>query len=206
MNSYNTVKTAAQSEFEESRSRFIGYAKPVCSEVEAVSFIEEIKALHREATHNVYAYSLRENQMTRYSDDGEPHGTAGLPALSVLTGKKITDVAVVVTRYFGGTLLGKGGLVRAYARAAKEAVEAAEIITMGFCDVLSVKSDYSLYEPILKVLDSSGAFIKETNFTDCAEIIFSVLNEKTQGISEKIIEMTAGKSNPVLISQTFSQI
>ena len=116
MQPYTTLAGYGTDEFVEKRSRFIGYAAPVTTEAEAVDFIARIRALHREASHNVYAYALREGQVRRYSDDGEPQGTAGVPVLDVLQKQEIVDAVVVVTRYFGGTLLGAGGLVRATPR------------------------------------------------------------------------------------------
>ena len=119
---YKTVKFNTKDEFVEKRSRFIGYCKPVTTEQEAIDFINKIKKDHWDATHNVYAYSLREGQIKRYSDDGEPSGTAGMPALDVILKNDVVDVVVVVTRYFGGVLLGTGGLVRAYAKGCKVAL------------------------------------------------------------------------------------
>ena len=122
MSDYLTLGREASDEFIEKRSRFIGYAKPVKTQDEAMDFINEIRSRHWDATHNVYAYVLRDGQSRRYSDDGEPHGTAGKPILDVINGNGITDCAIVVTRYFGGTLLGTGGLVRAYSTSSKDAV------------------------------------------------------------------------------------
>ena len=113
---YRTIAAFAEDQFVEKRSRFIGAIAPVSTEEEALAFLEARRELHREATHNVYVYTLREGGLTRFSDDGEPSGTAGKPALDVLRGSGLVDVAIVVTRYFGGTLLGTGGLTRAYAQ------------------------------------------------------------------------------------------
>lgn len=123
--SYTTLAAAATSSFVERRSEFIGNVMPVTDENSALSFISGIKAKYSDAKHNVWAYILRDNNISRFSDDGEPHGTAGLPVLDVLRKSCITDSAVVVTRYFGGILLGAGGLVRAYTKAASDAVAAA---------------------------------------------------------------------------------
>jgi len=136
MNEYRTIKYEADDSFVERRSRFIGYAKPVTTNEEAVAFINEIKAKHWDATHNVYAYVLRDGQIRRYSDDGEPQGTAGIPVLDVLLKENLTDLVVVVTRYFGGVLLGAGGLVRAYSHGAKIAVVAAKMINMTLAALL----------------------------------------------------------------------
>ena len=118
MQEYQTLTREAQYEFTEKRSRFIGYARPVTTEQEALDFIAAIRSKHWDAKHNVYAYRLREGHISRYSDDGEPSGTAGIPVLSVLQKGDLTDCVIVVTRYFGGILLGGGGLVRAYSHAA----------------------------------------------------------------------------------------
>ena len=122
---YRTLHSSSQDEFTEKRSRFIGYACPVTTEDEALAFIAKIKKQHWDAKHNVYAYVLRDWQIRRYSDDGEPQGTAGIPVLDVLIKGDVTDAVIVVTRYFGGILLGGGGLVRAYGHAASIAVRAA---------------------------------------------------------------------------------
>ena len=119
---YKTVQKSSNDEFVEKRSRFIGYCTPVKSEQEAVDFINAKRSEHWNATHNVYAYSLREGNIKRYSDDGEPSGTAGMPVLEVITNNDVFDVCIVVTRYFGGVLLGTGGLVRAYSKGAKLAL------------------------------------------------------------------------------------
>lgn len=126
MEEYKTLRAPASDEFTEKRSRFIGYAQPVSTQVEAAAFIERIKKQHHDATHNVFAYLLREGQLERYSDDGEPQGTAGIPVLDVLRKQGVTNCAVVVTRYFGGILLGAGGLVRAYSHAAARQLRSAK--------------------------------------------------------------------------------
>ncbi|MBQ1830507.1 MAG: YigZ family protein, partial [Ruminococcus sp.] len=125
---YKTVAREASDEFVEKRSRFIGYVKPVKTEEEAVAFINQKRSEHWDARHNVYAYSLREGNIKRYSDDGEPSGTAGMPVLDVIVKNEIYDVCVVVTRYFGGVLLGTGGLVRAYSQGSKIALESGGIV------------------------------------------------------------------------------
>ena len=140
---YQTIAHEAAQEFVERRSRFIGYAKPVRTEEEALAFLEEIRTRHWDATHNVFAYSLRQGNLRRYSDDGEPQGTAGVPVLDVLQKSGVTDAVLVVTRYFGGVLLGAGGLVRAYSHAASLALQAGEVITMQLCKTARVMCDYN---------------------------------------------------------------
>ena len=127
---YRTVRHRASAEFIERKSRFIGHICPVQTQEEAVAFIQEQKSKYWDATHNVYAYVLREGQTRRYSDDGEPQGTAGIPVLDVLLKEELTDCVVVATRYFGGILLGTGGLVRAYGHTSKIAVDAGGIVTI----------------------------------------------------------------------------
>ena len=145
MEDYKTVQDYGEAEMIERKSRFIGYCRPVKTQEDAIDFINEIRAQHRQATHNVYAYVLRDNNIMRYSDDGEPAGTAGVPVLEVIKKEGLTDVAVVVTRYFGGILLGAGGLVRAYGKSAKLGIDAAVRIEKVYCSLYLIRCDYSTY-------------------------------------------------------------
>ena len=138
MQEYKTIGARASDEFVEKKSRFIGHICPVTMQQEALDFIQSLKTKYWDATHNVYAYVLRDGQIRRYSDDGEPQGTAGIPTLDVLLKEGLTDCCVVVTRYFGGTLLGAGGLVRAYSHACKLAVDAGGVVTMALCTTLLI--------------------------------------------------------------------
>lgn len=174
MKEYKTVEFESKDEFVEKKSRFIGYVKPVKTQEEATNFINSIKSKHWDATHNVSAFVLRENNIQRSSDDGEPSGTAGVPTLDVLLKENLVDVCVVVTRYFGGTLLGAGGLIRAYSHSSKIAVEAGHIITMAPCKVLSVSVDYSFYDRLNILLSEFNANIENSEFTDNVTITFSV--------------------------------
>ena len=166
MKEYKTVEFESKDEFVEKKSRFIGYVKPVKTQEEATNFINSIKSKHWDATHNVSAFVLRENNIQRSSDDGEPSGTAGVPTLDVLLKENLVDVCVVVTRYFGGTLLGAGGLIRAYSHSSKIAVDAGHIITMAPCKVLSVSVDYSFYDRLNILLSEFNANIENSEFTD----------------------------------------
>lgn len=159
---YKTVLSNAKDEFVEKRSRFIGYCKPVTCEQEAVDFINEKRSEHWNATHNVYAYSLREGNIKRYSDDGEPSGTAGMPCLDVIVKNEIYDVCVVVTRYFGGVLLGTGGLVRAYSHGAKIALDAAKIVMMQNCLVCSARCTYNRYGKVSALVTDNGGAVDDT--------------------------------------------
>lgn len=140
---YTTVGKQAQAEIVEKRSRFIANVKPVKTEEEALAFLEEMRQTYRDATHNVYAYIVRENNLMRYSDDGEPGGTAGLPVLDMMRKEGICDLITVVTRYFGGTLLGTGGLVHAYSKSAKEGLKAAGLLDMILCQRLTLTCAYT---------------------------------------------------------------
>lgn len=148
------------------KSRFIAQLSFADSEEAAVAFLEKVRAENRTARHNVYAYRLREGNRERYSDDGEPAKTAGTPALEVLQHSGLTDLIVVVTRYFGGVLLGTGGLVRAYTTATARALENAEVVTVRSVIELRVTVDYSLYERASLLIQGAGAKLAEPEFTD----------------------------------------
>ena len=189
---YTTVKKETSAEFVEKHSRFIGYIKPVTTEEEAVAFIEAIRAKHWDATHNVYAYSLRSGNTCRYSDDGEPSGTAGTPVLSVLTKGGITDAVIVVTRYFGGILLGAGGLVRAYSHSAALAVEASGPVVMRSCLLCSLTCDYSQYGRIASLIPESGGVIDGSDFTDVVSLRFHMTAEQLERMRPQLADATCG--------------
>ena len=161
---YFTISANAKASFIEKRSEFIGYIAPVKTNNEAVAFINSIKAEHRKAKHNVYAYILRNDNISRYSDDGEPQGTAGVPVLDVLQKRGLTDVCVVVTRYFGGILLGGGGLVRAYSHAASLACDAAHIMNMCLCHRIRITADYGMYGKISYLLPNFDTITVNSDF------------------------------------------
>lgn len=193
MAEYRTIAQAAQDEFVEKRSRFIGYARPVQTEEEAQAFIAEMKSRHWDATHNVYAYILREGNIQRYSDDGEPQGTAGIPTLDVLQKSHVTDVAVVVTRYFGGILLGGGGLVRAYSHGASIALKAAGIITMKECSLLMLSCDYSRYGRVRSLIPECGGIIDDTDFAGDVTLSFHMAPELMGSFARKLADATNGQ-------------
>ena len=157
MEDYRTIRGTAVGEYEEKKSRFIAQLSFADSEEAAVAFLEQVRAANRTARHNVYAYRLREGNRERYSDDGEPAKTAGTPALEVLQHSGLTDLIVVITRYFGGVLLGTGGLVRAYTTATARALENAEVVTVRSVVELRMTVDYSLYERASLLIDAAGA-------------------------------------------------
>lgn len=189
---YSTIKGFAEASFTEKKSEFIGYIKHVETSDEAVDFINEIRANHRKATHNVYAYVVREGNTSGYSDDGEPQGTAGMPVLNVLNKEGLTDVCCVVTRYFGGILLGGGGLVRAYSHSAKIAVDASERLVMCRCNPINVTVDYNLYGKIGHVIPEFEAKILDTEFAENVTVKLIVKKNSVEKFVEKITDIANG--------------
>ncbi len=206
MDSYKTVEREAVDEYTVKKSRFLGYAKPVTTAEAAVAFIEQIKKKHWDATHNVYAYILREGQIRRYSDDGEPQGTAGIPALDALQKAELTDLVVVCTRYFGGIMLGAGGLVRAYSHTAKIAAEAAGIITMARCTLGEVTCDYTYYGRLVPLLCSHGAIVEDTAFADSVTVRFKVPASAFGALCEAVVDTSFGKVRPLALGEIFDKI
>ena len=200
---YITLKGDGVAEFEEKRSLFIGYARPVKSEEEATSFVKEIKEKHKDATHNVYGYLMKGGILCRYSDDGEPQGTAGPPVLDVIKKSGVDDTAVVVARYFGGTLLGTGGLVRAYSLAAKLAIENAGIARFEEYAEMQVSCSYSDYQRISIDLEKSDAIVDNVDFSDAVSISFAIRAPLAESIEKKIIEISAGKSQAKTVGKRF---
>ena len=192
MDQYVTVLDYGEDSFVERRSKFIGYAKPVKREEDAVAFINELRQKHWDATHNVYAYSLREGNITRYSDDGEPQGTAGIPVLDVIKKEGITDVVVVITRYFGGVLLGTGGLVRAYSNGAKIALAAAKPVVMRECAVCKLSCSYTAYGKISSLIPSDGGTVDDVVFTDKVDVRFHIPSENMGVFEKHLTDATAG--------------
>lgn len=206
MKEYRTVEFESSDEFIEKKSRFIGYAKPVKTQAEAVEFINSIKSKHWDATHNVSAYVLKENNIQRSSDDGEPSGTAGVPVLDVLLKEELVDVCVVVTRYFGGTLLGAGGLIRAYSHGSKIAVEAGHIITMAPCKIITVSVDYSFYDRMNIMLGDFSANIENSEFADKVNIEFSIKESLVGNLSKTLTEQSNGKYTLNIIGEKFAKV
>lgn len=206
MKDYKTASGEAFSEFVEKKSRFLSYLAPVSSEAEATAFLSKISSMHREATHVVYAYSLLDGQIKRYSDDGEPSGTAGMPTLEVLTHKEIYNVAIATVRYFGGTLLGTGGLTRAYSRGASDVVSAANIITRTYGDLLSLLIPYTLYGKINTYLSSQRVVITESDFGEIVSLkVFSPIAE-TEALCRELIDISAAKVEISPICRQFLDI
>lgn len=193
MEQYYTVGVEAQAEHIEKKSRFIDYCRPVKTEEEAVNFIAEIRKRHADARHNCYAYRLRDGQIQRYSDDGEPQGTAGIPILEVLAKQELTDCAVVVTRYFGGVLLGTGGLVRAYTKGAKLAVKESGIVEMCSCAQCEVTCDYGFYGTLQTTLLKFEAVTTDTVYADNVTVSFYLTVDSFLKLQDEITEKSFGK-------------
>ncbi len=190
---YKTVKSYSEFRFVERKSEFIGYCAPVTTEGDAIAFVSSIKKKHSDATHNVYAYVLRQGQAQRFSDDGEPHGTAGMPVLDSIRKADLTDVAVVVTRYFGGILLGTGGLVRAYTAGAVGAIKEAEIIEMVDFALISVKAGYSEYQKIMPVVSAYNAKTEDSDFGMDVTLTLKVKADQEEKFRADLIEATNGR-------------
>lgn len=206
MASYKTVKKESYDEFIEKKSRFIGYVKPVKTVDEAVAFVNEIKSKHWDATHNVYAYSLREGQVKRFSDDGEPQGTAGIPTLDVILKQDVVDCCVVVTRYFGGIMLGAGGLVRAYSHGAKIALDAGEVITMSLCKIVRVRADYNFYGRLVPLICEEGGIVEDTQFTDNVEVTFRIPEEKVPFFQARLTDVSNGRFFSEVIDEKYCEV
>ncbi len=180
-------------EFTEKKSRFIGVVRYTKTEEEALAFIAEQNEKHKTAGHNVYAYSIRDNNIMRYSDNGEPQGTAGLPVLDVFRKEEVFDFCCVVTRYFGGILLGTGGLVRAYSHAAKIALDSAGIAVMRLWTDGSMSIPYNLFEIVQKAIVSLGAKITATDYGAEVTVSFLIPTEEFDMVSAQIFDTTNGR-------------
>lgn len=190
---YKTVREPSEFRMIERKSEFIGYCAPVKTEAEAVAFVNSIKKKHSNATHNVYAYVLREGFAQRFSDDGEPHGTAGMPVLDSIRKAELTDVAVVVTRYFGGILLGTGGLVRAYTSAASGAIKEAKVAEVGDFALIEVKANYSDYQKIMPIVSSINAKIDDSDFGMDVKLLVVVSEMLSEKFIADLVETTNGR-------------
>lgn len=203
MEDFSTIKGFATDSFIEKKSEFIGYIAPVRTNEEAVEFINKIRSEHRKAKHNVYAYILREGNTSRYSDDGEPQGTAGVPVLDVLQKEGLTDVCCVVTRYFGGILLGGGGLVRAYSHSAKIAVDAAERMIMCSSYPVKITVDYDLYGKISYLLPEFEVKVTDTDFGSDVTVSLLVKKGLADKLKEKMVDVTNGRLEYVQGDEVF---
>ena len=208
MGSYKTIFEYGEAEDIINKSRFIGYAQPVESEEEAIAFVDKIKKKHKDATHNVPVYLVGEKfEIQRYSDDGEPSGTAGVPVLSMLKNEGITNIALVVTRYFGGVKLGTGGLVRAYTHAAKIAVEAAQVVEKKVYQELHVHLDYTLHGKFQNFLMNNEMYlIKDTVYLDQVNTMVYIEPDDVEDFKLKTVDMMSGNVKIDALDQVFLTI
>lgn len=186
MEKYVTVLGEAVAEHTEKRSKFIATVRHCETEEEALEFLDEMRTRYWDARHNVFAYSIK--GQGRFSDDGEPHGTAGKPVFDVINGEGVTDLAVVVTRYFGGVLLGTGGLVRAYSKSAKDALENAKKAEMIPCMVFETVCEYTDHGKLLNLIEAQGGIIEQSNFTDKVVLRYSLRDGDTDPYMKKLSE------------------
>ncbi len=192
MEDYRTVRGTATGEYEEKKSRFIAQLSFADSEEAAVAFLEQVRAANRTARHNVYAYRLRAGNRERYSDDGEPAKTAGTPALEVLQHSGLTDLIVVVTRYFGGVLLGTGGLVRAYTAAASGALQQAELVSMRLVVDCSVRVSYAQFEQAQRIIAAAETRLDEPVFDDAVTLCWRMPAGQEGALCTALNELTRG--------------
>ena len=191
MKAYNTIYEGGTDEIVEKKSRFIAQVFPVETEEEVATILEQMKKKYWDARHNCYAFVLGEtSQISRCSDDGEPSGTAGRPILEVINGKELTNILIVVTRYFGGTLLGTGGLVRAYSQSAQAGIMASKVI--GYR--VSIDTDYNGIGKLQYVAMQNNIAILDTQYTDKVQMILLVPIEQTESLLKEVTEATAGQS------------
>ena len=203
MESYTTVQKHSIFEYEDRKSVFIGEAAPASTEADALDFIAYIKKKYPDANHHVYAYVLRENSIMRFSDDREPQGTAGMPVLDIIRKNGCTDTVIVVTRYFGGTLLGTGGLVRAYGAAALGALKEANVITYDIYSDYRLTVSYSDYQKIMPVISDFGFRCSNTDYSDNIDIFGKIKKSQSEIFIKRLIETTSDRIKYKLIRECF---
>ena len=200
---YLTVKEENSDQFVEKKSRFIGTCRPVKTEEEALEFIARMKSKYWDASHNVYAYILRENGVQRFSDDGEPQGTAGIPVIETMKKAGLVDVALVATRYFGGILLGGGGLIRAYSHTATIGLQAAGKIVMRECLLLELPCDYGFYGKAAGLIPECGGVVDDTQFLENVTLSFHLDPADLPALSKKLADQSSGRFSLVEQGQAF---
>ena len=203
MTEYQIPTAPGQAELVEKRSRFIGHVWPVNSEEEARSHIEAMRKTHYDARHNCWCYRIREEGVERYSDDGEPQGTAGQPMLNVFQREEVTNVCCVVTRYFGGVLLGAGGLVRAYTQSAKDALDAAGISVVRRWIEVTVPCPYPLFDRVREEVEAQDGVVGETEYGVEVTLRALLPESKVNSFTDRLTELAAGGLTPVLSGERF---
>lgn len=201
---YKTILNYGQDEIFINKSQFIGYAKPVKNEEEALAFIEEIKTKHKDATHNVYAYALgKTSNVQRFSDDGEPSGTAGIPVLEVIKKEELRDIVVVATRYFGGVKLGAGGLIRAYTKTAKIGIDAGKIVNMVLHKNIKVRMDYTSYGKVENYINNENYIVSDSVYDDKVNTFVYVQLKRQEEFINTITNLTSGEAIIEVIDERY---
>ena len=203
MTTYKTVKKETSAEFTEKKSVFIGAVAPVWSEASATDFVASVRQRHGGASHNVYAYIIKDSNITRFSDDGEPSSTAGIPALSVLQKNGLVNVAAVVTRYFGGILLGAGGLVRAYSKAVSLALEASGVALYEAFTEFETSCGYVDYDRLAKFVKSEKIVLDSTVFEENIVLSLAVRAERFDKVKADIVDLSSGRAKVLATGERF---
>lgn len=191
---YKTVGQESETLLIEKKSKFISHVMPVATEEDAIAYLNKVRSTYPDATHNVYAYIIDENNIFRYSDDGEPGGTAGMPVLDTIRNMGLVDVVVVITRYFGGTLLGTGGLVRAYSGSAKQGLIASGVIERTMCNIVSVKTDYDLVGKLQYSFANGGYTVVDTVYENDVTFFIASPKADTDRLIRELVELTNGRA------------
>ena len=203
-NIYKTVHKFGKDTIIINKSRFIGYATPIESEKDALDFIDRIKTEHRDATHNVYAYVLGENNnVQKFSDDGEPSGTAGKPVLEVIKSTDVKNVLIVVTRYFGGIHLGASGLIRAYSESASRGLKNSKIVKKIKCDVFEITTDYNMLGKLQWELNQKDLIIKDIKYAEDVKMEINVPKNYPIDIWQFILDLTSGNADVKLVGSEY---
>lgn len=203
MDQYLSILEESTAEITEKKSKFIGHIKPVTSENQANEYLRNIRERYWDARHNVYAYALKTNFKSKASDDGEPHGTAGIPILEVIKKNSLLDVMIIVTRYFGGILLGTGGLTRAYSQCASLAIQNAKTVNYKLCSCFELFCNYDQLDKIKNIICTSHAKIDGTVFLENVKVNFHVPSQDADLLKKKLLEVTCGHSNLKFIEEKF---
>jgi len=206
MEGYRTIRGPGLVEYSEKRSRFIGAAQPVTGEEQAQAFLAERRRGHRDARHHCHAYILRGGGVQRCSDDGEPQGTAGVPMLEVLRKNDVCDLVVVVTRYFGGVLLGAGGLVRAYSHTAALAVEAAGVVRMEPWTRFCLCVDYGFYGRLAALLETHRAVVENADFAERVSLEARIPQRGLGAFAKELTEASSGGVVPEILGQAHAEM
>ncbi len=203
MDQYLSILEESTAEITEKKSKFIGHIKPVTRESQANEYLRNIRERYWDARHNVYAYALKTNFKSKASDDGEPHGTAGIPILEVIKKNNLFDVMIIVTRYFGGILLGTGGLTRAYSQCASLAIQNAKTVNYKLCSCFELFCNYDQLNKIKNIICTSHAKIDGTVFLENVKVNFHVPSQDADLLKKKLLEVTCGHSNLKFIEEKF---